>query len=143
MRRVWAFLLAGILLGTAVGLYLGWVVYPTELTNATPAELTPALQADYLRLVAATYAQDGNSTAVQSRLAALRRPDLNEWVLSETVNAILQGTNETDIRHLVALAMLLGLDSPAFVPYQTSPLPVTAPEPTIQSESESESAPDE
>ena len=131
MKRAFLFLLMGFLLGGALGLYLGWVVYPTQLVNVTPAELTPALQDDYLRLIAATYAQDGDFTAVQSRLAALRRPDLNEWVLRQTVDTILAGEDEAEIRQLVTLATSLGLDSPAFVPYHSAP-PTAPQEPDEQ-----------
>ena len=117
MKRAFFLLIMGLLLGGALGLYVGWVLYPAQLLNVTPAELTPALQADYVRLVAATYAQDDDFTAVQTRLAALRRDDLNEWLRRETVDAILVGEDENEIRQMVLLATHLGLDSPAFVPY--------------------------
>ncbi len=117
MKRAFFLLLMGLLLGSALGLYVGWVLYPAQLVNVTPAELTPALQADYVRLVAAAYAQDDDFTAVQTRLAALRRDDLNEWLRRETVDAILAGEDETEIQHMALLATRLGLDSPAFVPY--------------------------
>jgi hypothetical protein len=121
MKRAFFLLLMGLLLGGALGLYVGWVLYPAQLVNVTPAELTPALQADYVRLVAATYAQDDDFTAVQTRLAALRRDDLDEWLRRETVDAILAGENETEIQQMVLLATRLGLDSPAFVPYLPDP----------------------
>lgn len=117
MKRVFLLLLLGGILGGGLGLYIGWVLYPTQLVNVTPAELTPALQGDYLRLVATTYAQDDDFTAVQTRLATLRRDDLNDWIRRETVDAILAGGNEQELRQMVRLATHLGVESPAFVPY--------------------------
>lgn len=117
MLRGLFFFLFGGLLGIALGLYIGWVVSPTELTDVTPAGLGIAYQQDYLLLVAGSYWEDDNFVVARQRLGELGRIDLNEWVLATTVDLILQGENELEIRQMIYLATSLGLDSPAFDPY--------------------------
>jgi hypothetical protein len=115
--RIFIWLSLGLLLGISIGLYLGWTVMPTEFTDAGPALLDEDYRRDYTVMIATTYAQDGDLTAAQQRLASLRQPDSNNWLLSMTVDAILNGGNENDIRHLARLAHDLGIESPALTPY--------------------------
>lgn len=117
MVRGLLYLVIGLLIGSGLGLYIGWVVSPTELTDVTPAGLSDAAQQDYLLLVAGAYWQDDNFVAARQRLGELSRVDINEWILATTVDLILQGEDELEIRQMVYLANSLGLDSPAFAPY--------------------------
>lgn len=119
--RVTVWLGLGLLLGVGLGLYLGWGLMPTEYSEADPALLQTAYRQDYTVMVAAAYAQDGNLAAAQQRLADLREPDANAWLLSLTVDMILNNGNEQDIRHLALLARDLGVDSPALAPYLPTP----------------------
>jgi ABC-type antimicrobial peptide transport system permease subunit len=117
MVRSLFFFIFGSLLGIGLGLYIGWVVAPTELTDVTPAGLSNVAQQDYLLLVAAAYWEDDNFVAARQRLGELGRVDINEWILATTVDLILQGKDELEIRQMVYLANSLGLGSPAFAPY--------------------------
>ena len=119
--RVVVWLGLGLLLGAGLGLYLGWGLMPTEYTEADPALLEAEYRRDYTVMIAAAYAQDGNLAVAQQRLAALHEPDANAWLLSLTVDTILNNGNEQDIRHLARLAHDLGVDSPALAPYLPTP----------------------
>lgn len=112
----------GLALGIGLGLYLGWEAWPTEFTDANPAILQETYRYDYVRLIAAAYTADNNLPAAQQRVADLGTsgPDV---VLTVTLDTILQGGDEAEIRQLVRLAADLGLSSPAMTPY----LPEAAP----------------
>ncbi len=114
--RPFLIILLGMALGVGLGLYLGWEVWPIEFTDANPAVLQAGYQQDYVRMTAAAYAADGDLGAAQARVASLG-PDGNETVLSVTLDAILAGGDEAEIRRLVKLAADIGLSSPAMTPY--------------------------
>lgn len=125
-RRPWwqslLWIVIGLALGAALGLYLGWVAWPTEFVNANPAVLDEAYQRDYVRMIATVYAADGDLAVAQDRLDALGT-EHRDVVLNTTLDAILSGGDEVAIRRLVALAAALGLDSPALRPYLETPTP--------------------
>jgi hypothetical protein len=107
----------GLLVGAALGLYLGWVAWPAEFEEANPAVLEEQYQRDYTLMIAATYALDGDLPAARRRLDSLSKDDPNAWLLNQVVAHILENENETEIRQLVKLAADLGLSSPAMTPY--------------------------
>ena len=52
-------LLFGILLGLALGLLIGWVLWPLEVVNLSPANLRSDFQRDYILWVAREYSSTG------------------------------------------------------------------------------------
>jgi hypothetical protein len=107
----------GLLCGAFVGLFLGWVAWPTEFTEADPTILEERYQRDYTVMIAATYAVDGDLPAARSRLDTLGKEDSSAWLLDQVVAHILENQDHTEIRHLVLLARDMGLSSPAMAPY--------------------------
>lgn len=107
----------GLAVGAGIGLYLGWVVWPTEFTNAHPSLLAEEYRHDYALMIAATYEQDGDLASARWRVASLDMEDPYGWLLAFTVDTIFQNQEPTAIRRLVKLANDLGLRSPAFTPY--------------------------
>jgi hypothetical protein len=122
--RIPLFIFIGLLLGIGLGLYVGWELLPTEFVDASPAYLAEGYQQEYVRMIAAAYAVEGDLTAAQTRLSGLGA-DGEDMLTAVTLDTILQQQNETEIRQLVNLAAALGIYSPAMDPY----LPVPA-EPT-------------
>jgi hypothetical protein len=118
MSRLRPFLtiIFGLALGIGLGLYLGWVAWPTEFTDANPSVLQDSYRQDYVRLIAAAYTADNDLPAAQQRVASLGQ-DGQDVVLAITLDTILQGGDEAEIRQLVRLAADLGLSSPVMVPY--------------------------
>ncbi|MCB9420971.1 MAG: hypothetical protein H6667_14310 [Ardenticatenaceae bacterium] len=114
--RPFLIILVGLALGIGLGLYLGWVAWPTEFSDANPSVLQETYRQDYVRLIAAAYTADNNLSAAQQRVASLGS-DGQDVVLTVTLDTILQGGEEADIRQLVRLAADLGLSSPAMTPY--------------------------
>ncbi|MFZ0547009.1 MAG: hypothetical protein WAM60_16310 [Candidatus Promineifilaceae bacterium] len=107
----------GLLFGVALGLFLGWVAWPTEFTEADPTILEESYQRDYTLMIAATYSLDGDLAGARRRLSHLGKEDINGWVLDQAVDYILENGDETEIRQLVLLAHDMGLSSPAMTPY--------------------------
>jgi hypothetical protein len=111
----------GLAAGLALGLYLGWVAWPTEFVDADPSILREDYRRDYTLMIAQTYALDGDIAAAQRRLYSLGGEEPDRWLLSMTVDAILSGRDEeTIILPLVTLSSDLGLSSPAMAPYVQS-----------------------
>ena len=117
MARTVFFLVLGLLLGAGLGLYLGWVVWPTEFTNADPSLLAQAYRQDYALMIATAYERDQDLAAARWRAATLDVENPNDWLLRFTVDNILAGQDETAMRRLSRLAYDLGLRSPALNPY--------------------------
>lgn len=115
--RVIAWLALGLFLGTAIGLLIGWVVWPIEYTEADPTILESSYQQDYALMIAAAYSQDGNLNLAVSRLETLGLEDPESWFLSLTVDQILSGADQSDIQFLVKMATDLGQYSPVMDPY--------------------------
>jgi hypothetical protein len=124
MSRLRPFLtvIIGLALGIGLGLYLGWVAWPTEFTDANPSVLQDTYRHDYVRLIATAYTADNNLPAAQQRVASLG-VDGRDVVLTVTLETILQGGDEAEIRQLVQLAADLGLSSPAMTPYLPEAVP--------------------
>ena len=119
MFRRLLLLLFGLALGVGVGLSLGWFVWPTEYADADPTLLAETYRYDYVVMIAAAYQADGDIQTASQRLrtAWLDSPDPFQEYLAFTVEAILNGGNDQDLRQLVRLATDLGLSSPAMAPY--------------------------
>lgn len=121
MMRSWlravVWLALGLALGVALGLYVGWVAWPLEVTEANPTILQEQYRQDYTLLIAAAYGEDGDLEAARQRLYSLNPDDPAGWLVKFTVDYILAGRDETEIRQLVRLANDLGLYSPAMAPY--------------------------
>jgi hypothetical protein len=117
LGRIFGLATLGFVLGAALGLYLGWIVWPIEFTNADPTLLSDQTKYDYALMVATTYQQDGDLAAARWRLATLGSEDVNAWYLGVTIDAILLGKDEADVRRMVAMANDMGLQSAALQPY--------------------------
>ncbi len=109
----------GLVVGSLLGLYLGWVAWPTEFTDANPAVLSEAYKQDYVRMIATVYRADSDLAAARQRVRTLGE-DGQEFLYSFVLDQILQGEQGSDVRALAQLAHDLGLESPALQPYLTT-----------------------
>ncbi|MCP4541342.1 MAG: hypothetical protein GY832_29780 [Chloroflexi bacterium] len=109
LEHKWA-LIVGALLGLALGLLVGWVIWPTELRNATPGHLRSDFQHNYIRWVADQYANDSDQNLARTRLG------LEFWEKGTFVAAVDKMLTETqggeEAIHLRALQMLAETSSP-------------------------------
>ncbi len=115
--RVIGWLAIGLFLGASLGLLLGWVVWPTEFTEADPTVLEEKYQLDYTLMIASTYWIEEDIGSARQRLESLGQEDYIGWFRRVTIDHILNGADESQIRHLVKLSADLGIYSPAMEPY--------------------------
>jgi hypothetical protein len=64
-------LVFGLLVGLGIGLLIGWVIWPTQLGNATPPMLRQDFRDNYISWVAEDYAATGNLEEAQERLGVI------------------------------------------------------------------------
>lgn len=84
--RTYVVFVIGILGGLALGLLIGWVLWPLELKNAAPSYLHPRFRDDYLLWVAEQYPSRGIEWAREK--LGVEYWDKNE--LSQTLEALAQ-----------------------------------------------------
>ena len=105
--------IGGVIIGIAIGLLIGWVVYPTEFANASLSDLSPRFQEEYVLMVAAGYIHDGDVNGAFDRLQRLGAENVPIFVQEITERYISNSRDIQDIRLLVALTEGLGrLTSP-------------------------------
>ncbi len=63
--------IAGVILGLALGLLVGWVLWPVEYTDAVPAILRQDFQEDYLRMAIDSYSIHPDPELAAQRWASL------------------------------------------------------------------------
>jgi hypothetical protein len=121
-KRYVGSLLIGIIVGLAIGVYLGWVQFPVEYTNSSLAALAPRHQEEYTVMVAEGYQYDRDVNAAIDRLQPLGKDNVFDYVQDLTERYILQ-SNVPDITKMVALAEALGRLTPIMEVYRLTPVP--------------------
>lgn len=113
MRRLLLLVLALVVLGGsfAAGLYVAWIVRPVQPVGLTPAALKVAEKEEYIRMVADTYAVDGDLRLARERLSRLNAGNSRQWVVDLAQGA---ANNERDgqARRLARLAFALDAEGP-------------------------------
>jgi hypothetical protein len=110
----------GLAVGIGLGLYYGWVIAPTEFTNATPAMMQAQYQQDYILMVAAAYDHTGDLATAERRLNKLG-PTAASRLFDLMLDQILRDEDEQRIRQLVYLVADLEMGySPAMDFYLNS-----------------------
>ena len=111
-------LLLGIAIGGACGLCFGWLQFPREHLDSRLSELAPRHQGDYIVMVAAAYASEGDLPAALERLGRLGIANPAAAVQALTERAIRTSSRPLQsIRLLVRLAAALGQQTPLMEPF--------------------------
>ncbi len=98
----------GVIVGLLAGLFVGWVLWPVQYTDTDIADLKPAYQDEYILMVGAAYAANGDLEQAQASLARLNDPDPARRVALLAETLIARGADPGDIERLVNLADALG-----------------------------------
>lgn len=117
MRNLLLLGLVGLALGVALGLLVGWVLWPVQYTNTAPAQLRQDYRNDYILMVAAAYRVEENPDAARERLARLDSEQPTRPLIELTETLIAQNGRPDDIAMLVRLAEALGATTPAMWPF--------------------------
>ena len=118
--RAWFVVIAaGSLAGVALGLLIGWVLWPPQYVDAEPALLNPSQQSLYIELVGLAFAQEGELETAQARLRALQDPDIVGRVEALALERLAEEANPALRRALALLAQALGANSSILADYLT------------------------
>ncbi len=63
---------ASLVAGFIIALFITWVLWPVEYTNADPSDSRSSDKEDYIRMISTVYQMDGNLARAKSRLAQLK-----------------------------------------------------------------------
>lgn len=107
----------GIVLGLALGILVGWWLWPVTYTNTTPAALRHDYQDDYVLMIAATYDAEHDLQEARSRLECLNSDDPVAPVAELAKVLIEEGGKRQDIARLANLARALGDNSSPLTSY--------------------------
>lgn len=133
----WLLFLLLLALGAAGGLAWAWLVAPARPADASPAALNAVDRAIYLRLVADSFAADGDEVRAAARLEALG-PDAASQLVALLAADLRDGRSSPPTGRLAALAAALGIDAPEVallapprpLPAATPPAGMPAPQAT-------------
>jgi hypothetical protein len=108
MQRYVGSLLIGVIVGLAVGVYLGWERYPVRYTNSSMAALDPSYQEQYVVMVAEGYLFDGDSDAALERLKVLGKENVFDYIEDLTERYKSLSKDVDTIEKVTALCKALG-----------------------------------
>ena len=118
IRRLdFAILAGGVVLGVILGLIYAWLIDPVELVNTTPDMLRFDHRHEWIRLVALSYAADGDLQRAETRLEPLEEDDVEEALVALIEAYAAQGRPAETMRALSGLADHLGVYTPAMDVY--------------------------
>jgi hypothetical protein len=107
----------GIVLGVALALLIGWVLFPIVRYDESPASLRKDYRDEYIRLTALTYRTDGDLASAEKRLSALDSAAPVQPLVELTTRWINEERSQVLITPLVLLARDLNALTPAMAPY--------------------------
>jgi hypothetical protein len=117
-------------IGLAIGLWIGWMAMPVQITHVDVTDLKPSAQDELIVLIADTYTYDKDLEGAQSRLSELKDKTVSVRVAALTKAHAAQ--NQNSAANLAALAIALGETDPqiALIAATVTPTPTTTPTPT-------------
>lgn len=123
MRLAWLLVPLGLIAGIALGLYLAWDVWAASAPAADIYQLRREERVEYIYLVAAGYAEEGDLRAARARLERLRAGNAALWVADLAQRNAAAG-RDSEARQLARLAYALGITDPTIVSLAATPTPL-------------------
>jgi hypothetical protein len=113
--------LAGIAIGLLVGLWLGRDTQPTQDYTVALADLEEQRREDYIVLVSALYALEGDLAKAEERLARLNEEDTAHLMADLAIKHIERDKGLGVAQDLATLAHALGADDEVMLAYVVTP----------------------
>jgi hypothetical protein len=123
MGRFFTSLLAALVIGAGIGLYLGWVQFPAQTEAADADALAERYKEDFAIMIAAGFQADADADAAAQRLRLIGVTDAPSYIQMMAERAIANSIPLSDIQNLVALAEAMNRLTPAMQPYRRVALP--------------------
>jgi len=118
----------GLCIGLGIGLYIGWIVWPVQITSVDISDLKDSAQEDYIVLTAKTFAYDRNGDSARDRLKQLNDPNAAERVANLAI--IYASQSKLESAQLAALAVAMGSTKEGIGLIASTPEPVAQVVPT-------------
>jgi len=125
-----AFLFVGLLGGVALGVLIGWVVWPVNYVDTDIVDLRAGYQDDYILMVGYAYYLDDNLPQAQRRLSYLADPNLDHRIVALIQSKMDAEEAPEKVRSLVTLAQGLRVDTQEMLEYVVTHTPTLTPWPT-------------
>jgi len=100
--------IGGLILGLALGLLIGWVIWPVQWTDAYSYELSPAGRAEFMGLVADSYALD-KDPALAAQHLELWEPEEKSQAVADAIQMYQEMGRADKVQHVQDLAMVLNI----------------------------------
>ena len=111
------FCVGGVVIGLALGLAVGWWLWPVEYTNTAPDVLRQDYRDDYITMVATAYEIEQDLQLARARLELLD-PDVPSAPATDLAERLVEaGGSAADIARLQRLAWALGALAPTVTPH--------------------------
>lgn len=121
-RRGSWYLLTGVVLGIALGLFYSWALSPVVYVDAPPYALSASFKESYRALVAAAYLYNGDLLRASDRLAQLKDENVIQSLALQAQQAVAEGHPEEEVRALGILTAALAQQKlPAPSPHTPQP----------------------
>ena len=104
MLRFIRSLIFGLLIGALVGLYFGWIQFPTNARSSSLSDMAQHYRDEYSVMVAAGYAADADLAGAIERLSRLDIDDVPTYFRESTERII--NTSSRDLDDIGLLAQL-------------------------------------
>jgi len=117
-------LFVGLAIGLVLSLTLTWVVWPVQYYDTDPVDLRPEHKEDYIVLVGAAYAVDGDLDRAEARLTKLEEKDIGSVMAGLAERYLREGRGVEETRSLAKLADALGVSTSAMLVYIATPTPL-------------------
>jgi hypothetical protein len=116
--RGWAWqAIIGTVVGIALGVLVGWQVWPVSYTNTAPDVLRQDYRDDYVVMVATAYAVNQDLPDARRRLQLVDAQEPEALVVDLAERTIEANGDRDDIIRLARLAQALGQTSSPLMPY--------------------------
>jgi len=109
-RGSW-YLVTGVLLGIAIGLFFAWGISPVEYVNTSPISLRADFKDAYRAAIAAAYASTGDLLRAQARIELLQDDSPVEIMIEQGQRYLAEGYSYADAKALAELAAAFGFGS--------------------------------
>jgi len=116
-------IVVGLVLGLVLGMLLFWGVFPVKWTDAHSYDLSPEARAEYMALVADSYALDRDLDLANTHLAGWRDEE-KEQAVADAIAGYGDGNQADKARTVEDMAMAMGIPLPG----ETAPPSTPAPE---------------
>jgi hypothetical protein len=107
-RRGSWYILTGLVLGVAMGLFYSWVISPVKYVDAPPYALRADFKDEYRALVAAAYLYSYDLLRAEDRLEQLKEDNPSENLALQAQKALAEGRPDEEVRALGILGLALG-----------------------------------